>query len=200
MVSGLSGSSALLSLMRIVVSQVAVSVWQHRGLKGETRDVLSLRIRGMKFAVCLGVGLPRSIGSDGLARVQLLQASRVRLLALSLQTFCQDSSGGRRRSCYCKGVVALAHGDQTARPEMASGLSGSSALLSLMRVVVSQVAVSVWQQRRLKEETRDALSLCIRGAQLAVHLGVGLPRSVRSDGLASVQLLQASRVRLRASR
>ena len=199
MASGLSGSSALLSLMRVVVSQVAVSVWKHRGLKGETRDVLSLRIRGTKLAVHLGVGLPRSVRSDGLARVQLLQASRVRLLASSLQTFSQDSSGGSGMSCFCKDVIALAQGDQTARPEMASGLSGSSALLSLMRVVVSQVAVSVWQHRGLKGETRDVLSLRIRGAKLAVHLGVGLPRSIGPVGLGCVQLLPALRVRFLAS-
>merc|ERR1712194_915385 len=95
-----------------------------------------------------------SVRSECLARVQLLQASRVRFLASPLQTFSQYSSGGRL-SRFCKGVNALAQGDQTARPEMASGLSGSSALLSFSRVVVSQVAVSVWQHRRLKGEPRD---------------------------------------------
>merc|ERR1712238_276666 len=134
MASGLSGSSALLSFRRVVVSPVAVSVWQHRGLKGETRDVFSLRIRGAKLAIHLGVGLPRSVGSDGLARVQLLQALRVRFLASSLQTFSQYSSGGSRMSCFCKDVVALAQGGTTARLEMASGLSGPSALLSFMRL------------------------------------------------------------------
>merc|ERR1712194_492551 len=94
-------------------------------------------------------------------------------------------------SCFCKDVVALAQGDQTARPEMASGLSGSSALLSFRRYVTSAVAVSVWQHRGLKGETRDVLSLHIRGAKLAVHLGVGLPRSIGPDGLARVQFLQA---------
>merc|ERR1712086_1166455 len=104
--------------MRVVVFQVAGSVRQHLGLKGETRDALSLRIRGAKLAVHLGVGLPRSTGSDGLARVQLLQALRVRLLASPLQTFSPDSSGGSGMSCYCycKDVVSAAHGDQTARP------------------------------------------------------------------------------------
>merc|ERR1712085_157059 len=102
-------------------------------------------------------------------------------------------------SSFCKDFIVLAQGDQTARPEMASGLSGSSALLSFRRVVVSQVAVSVWQQRGLKGETRDVFSLRIRGAKLAVHLGVGLPRSIGLDGLGCVQLLQTSRVRLLAS-
>merc|ERR1712085_107460 len=106
---------------------------------------------------------------------------------------------GSRMSCSCKGVVALARGDQTARVEIASGLSEYSALLSFRRVAVSQVAVSVWQHRGLKGETRDVLPLRIRGAKLAVHLGVGLPRSVRSDGPARVQFLQALRVRLLAS-
>merc|ERR1712086_539788 len=102
-------------------------------------------------------------------------------------------------SCFCKDIVALAQGDQTTRPEMASGLSGASALLSLMRVVVSQVAVSACQHCGLKGETRDVLSLRFRGTKLAVHLGVGLPRSLRSDGLSCVQLLQALLVRLQAS-
>merc|ERR1712194_312194 len=109
-----------------------------------------------------------------------------RLVTSSLQTFRQYSSGDSGLSCFCKDVFALAQGDQTARPEMASGLSGSSALLSLMRVVVSQVAVSVWQHRGLKGETRDALSLRIHGTKLAVHLGVGLPRSTGCDGLSCV--------------
>merc|ERR1712194_433891 len=128
---------------------------------------------GAKLAVHLGVGLPGRTGPDGLARVQLLQALRVRLLASLFQTFSQYSSGGSRLSCFCKGVAALAVGDQTARPEMASGLSGSSALLSLMRVVVSRVALSVWQHRGLKGETRDVFPSRIRGAKLAVLLGVG---------------------------
>merc|ERR1712194_619638 len=106
------------------------------------------------------------------------------LLASPLLTFSQYSSGGSRMSCFCKGVVALAQGGQTARPDMASGLSGSSALLSFMRVVVFPVAVSVWQHRGLKGETRDALSLRILGAKLAVRLGAGLHRSIGSDGLA----------------
>merc|ERR1712086_145496 len=106
---------------------------------------------------------------------------------------------GSGMSCYCKDVVSVAQGVQTARPEMASGLGGSSALLSFRRVVVPQVAVSVWQHRGLKGETRDAFSLRIRGTKLAVHLGVVLPRSVRSDGLGRVQLLQAFRVRFLAS-
>ena len=199
MASGLSGSSSLLSLMRAVVSQVAVSVWQRRGLTGETRDVLSLRIRGAKLAVHLGVGLPRSTGSDSLAHVQLLQALCVRFLASSFQTFSQYVSRGSRMSFLCEKVVALAQGVRTARPEMASGLSRSSALLSLMRVVVSQVAVSVWQHRGLKGETRDVLSLRIRGATFAVHLGVGLPRSTGSESLARVQLSQALCVRFLAS-
>merc|ERR1712086_837953 len=102
-------------------------------------------------------------------------------------------------SCFCKGVVAFERGDQTARVELACGLSENSALLSLMRVVVSQVAVSAWQHCGLKGETRDALSLRFRGTKLAIHLGVGLPRSLRSDGLSCVQLLQALLVRLQAS-
>merc|ERR1712194_972890 len=131
MASGLSESWALLSLMRVVVSQVAVSFLQHRALEGETRDVLPLHLRGAKLAVHLGVGLPRSACSDGLARVQLLRALRVRLLASSYQTFRQDLSGGSGMSCFCKDIVALAQGDQTAWPEVAAGLSESWALLSL---------------------------------------------------------------------
>merc|ERR1712086_105016 len=112
MASGLSGSSALLSLMRVVFSQVAVPVRQLCGLKGETRDVLSLCIRGTRLAVHLGVGLPRSTVSEGLARVQLLQALRVRLLASLLQTFSPDSSRGSGMSCSCKDVVSVAQGDR----------------------------------------------------------------------------------------
>merc|ERR1712194_205363 len=170
------------------------------GLKGEPRDVFSLRNRGAKFAVHLGVGLPRSIGSDGLGCVQLLQALRVRLLASPLQTLSQYSSGGSRLSRFCKGVIALAQGGQTARPEMASGLSGSSALLSLMRAASYHVSIGLWESLQLKGETRDVFSSRFRGAKLAVHLGVGLPRSVRSDCLGRVQLLPALHVRLLASR
>merc|ERR1719162_1031795 len=98
-------------------------------------------------------------------------------------------------SCFGKDVVALAQGGQTARLGKASGLIESSALLSSRRVVVSQVALSVWQHRWLKGETRDVLSLRLRGAKLAVHLGVGLPRSTGPDSIARVQLLQALCVR-----
>ena len=132
--------------MQVVVTQVAASASQQHRLKGETRDALSLRSLGAKLAVRLGVWLPRSTRSESLARVQLLQAFRVRLLESSLQTVGQYSSGGSRMSSFCKDVVALAQGDRTAWLEMASGLSQSSALHSLMRVLVSQVAASQHRQ------------------------------------------------------
>merc|ERR1712085_217319 len=132
---------------------------------GESRDVLSLRFRGAKLAVHLGVALRRSIGPDGLGCVQLLQASRVRLLASRFQTFSQYSSGGSRTSCFCMDMIALAQGDQTARPEMASGLSGSSALLSLMRVASYHVSIGLWQPDHLKRETRYVVLLRIRGTK-----------------------------------
>jgi len=152
MTFGVSGSSLLLSLMRLASFQVSIGLLQPHHLKGETRDVFSLRIRGTKMAVPLGVVLPRSTGFDGLARVQLLQALRARLLTSSLQTFSQYLWGGSRTSCFCKGVAALAQGDHTARFKMASGLSQYSALVSLLQMVVVQVTfclpwcnwVTVW--------------------------------------------------------
>ena len=43
-------------------------------------------------------------------------------------------------SCYCKDVVSVAQGDQTARLEMASGLSQCSKLSSLLQMTVVEVA------------------------------------------------------------
>ena len=191
MASGLSGSSALLSLMRVVVYHVSIVLWHPRGLKGETRDVLSLRIRGAKLAFHLGVGLPRSARLDGLGCVQLLRALRVRLLVSSLQTVSQSLSRGSRMSCFCKDVLALAQSDQTARPEMASGLSQYSALLSLLQVTVVQVAcclswfswVTVWTRYC------PLFSLAVDVGRVA-QFGVGLPTLSIPFSLAKVTLCQ----------
>jgi len=100
----------------------------------------------------------------------------------ALQTFSQDLSGGNGASCFGKDIVALALGNQTATPERASGLSEFSTLLSLMRFVVSEVAVSVLQHRGLTGETRDVLSFTLRRGfpkgrkQLHIIAVDGIPR------------------------
>ena len=152
---------------------------------------VSLHIRGAKLAVHLGKGLPRSIGPDGLARAQLLQALHVRLLASSLQTFSQYSSGGSRMTCFCKGVVALAQGDKTERLEMASGLSQYSALPSLLQVTVVQVALCLPWCNGVTVWTRYGpfLSLAVDVSRVA-QFGIGLPTFPISSSLAHFTLCQ----------
>ena len=102
-------------------------------------------------------------------------------------------------SYFCKDIVALAQGDQTTRLEMAYSFNPSSTLLSLRRVAVPHIAACVSQRRQMKGETISVHTLRIGGTKLGVDLGLGLPRSTRSDGLGRVQLLQSFRVRLLAS-
>ena len=120
MASGLSQSSALHPLKRVVASQAAASVSQHHRLKDEARDVLSLRIHGEKSDVHLGVGWLGSTRSESPVRLQLFQDFRVRFLESSFQTISQSASGGGRMSSACKDAIALAQGDQAARLEIAS--------------------------------------------------------------------------------
>jgi len=115
----------------------------------------------------------------------------VRFLASPLQTFSQYLSRGSRTSCFSKDGVALAQGEQTARPEMASGLSGYSALLSLLQMSVVQVAVCMPWCNGVTAWTRycPLLSLAVVVRRVA-QFGVVLHMLSTSSSLAHFTLCQ----------
>ena len=88
-------------------------------------------------------------------------------------------------------VYGPAQGDHTARPEMASGLSQYSALLSLLQMTVVQVVFSLPWFNWVTVWTRccPLISLAV-DVRRSAQFGVGLPTFSISSSLAHLTLCQ----------
>ena len=95
-------------------------------------------------------------------------------------------------SCFCKGVVALAQGERTARLEMASGLSQCSKLSSLLQMTVVEVAcLCVTWCKWVTAWTRYCpLLSSVVDVRWIAQFGVGVPTCSISSSLAHVTLCQ----------